>query len=178
MTDEWQVDDPAIPDTAHLHRRLTEPGSIVIDSVSGSPTLGINAYQYKDFDGMSVYISVLMTAHEVTDVELVDWTAQRLARVSAATARREEAGEPFQSKRSQVGTVAQGEERETRGGVIASEATDGPDDVRIRRSHGLVRLAERPPARVLWNAFRNKLIQTSEVKLSPEAEWAAIAVVE
>ncbi|MGN6218607.1 MAG: hypothetical protein ACTHNQ_03815 [Microbacterium sp.] len=168
MTDEWVVDDDSIPDGDYVHRRLTEPGDLIIDQISGELTLGITAYRYAN-DGMSVYITQAMTAQGLTDVDLVTWEGQALARVTVATVRRADEGAEYVSRAQPGGTVAQGEERETPGGVIYSEGDH--HDERLRRSHGLVRVHERPPAKRLWNAFRNKLLQNTEVKRARNAAW-------
>lgn len=175
MASEWRVDDPAIPDMALVHRRLTGNGSLVRDAITGAFVLGVNAYRYNDSDGMSVYVSTLMSVQGITDLDLIDWTSEQLARVSVAIVRRSEAGKTFSSKVPPVGTVPPGQSRETRGGVVAEEATEHPPDIRVRRSHGLVRMEARPPAKVLWNAFRNKLLQNSEVKTGRSEVWRPAA---
>lgn len=174
MLDEWVVDDDSIPDDAHIHRRLIDPGDLVIDQISGQFTVSPAAYRYLN-DGMSVYVSTAMATNEISDVELIAWNGQALARVAVATVRRADRGEVFASKAPPTGTVVAGEDHEQAGGVTLSEAQDGPEDARVRRSHGLVRLGERPPARVAWNAFRNKLLQASEVKRESQGIWVDCA---
>lgn len=170
MTDDWIVDDENIPDGAFAHRRLTQPGDTVIDMESGALTIGASAYAYKS-DGMSVYVSTAMEVEGVSDGDLIDWERERLARVTAKTVRRENQGQEFQSKHPPIGTVLAGQKLEPRGGITLKAAADYPDDERVRRSHGLIRVAEAPPARTIWNAFRNKLIQGSEMKGAKDAPW-------
>ena len=174
MPGEWVVDDDSIPDDAHIHRRLIDPGDLVIDQISGQLTVSPAAYRYSN-DGMSVYVSTAMAVNEISDVELISWDGHALARVTVATVRRADEGEAFASKAPPKGTVVAGEDHEQAGGVTLSEAQDGPEDPRVRRSHGLVRLRERPPARQAWNAFRNKLLQASQVKRERQGAWVDCA---
>jgi hypothetical protein len=167
MSTVWAIDDESIPNTAFAHRRLAK-GDTVVDLATGSITLSASAYTYRE-DGMSVYVSTAMEDQGVEDVELIDWSKHKLARVTVEVVRRQDAGEPY-SKNPRAGTVAAGEEVETAGGVILDEASE-PDDERIRKSHGLIRIEDRPPARTLWTAFRHKLIQGSQVKPSESSSW-------
>lgn len=178
MEDEkWIVDDAAIPDEAYVHRRLTSQSHVVIDSRSGRYAIGTSAYSYRE-DGMSVYVSSAMDSEGLSDTDLLGHCSNGLARVQVLTIRREDLGASYAKDHVPFGTVADGEERETRGGVILRQAIDGPEDERIRKSHGLVRIPEPPVARKLWNAFRNKLIQGSEIKHSDEAGWVSASGVD
>lgn len=169
---DWVVDDASIPDEAKSLRKLTEPGQVIFDDLSGALVAGVSAYAYRDADGMSVYVSTAMEEQELSVADLMRHCERGIVRVSVATIRRDNEGTPYK-KHDISTTVAAGERKETPGGVIMREATTGPEDLRIRRSHGLVRIRERPTARTLWNAFRHKLIQGSEYCAPGTETWVA-----
>ncbi|MFC9441907.1 MULTISPECIES: hypothetical protein [Brevibacterium] len=171
MNAEWIIDDPSIPDDAFAYRRIKIDSDILLDSATGEPTLNITAYRYRD-DGMSVYVSSAMSEFGVTDTDLIDWNiGLGLARFSAWTVRKQERGEQFTSTQVTTGTVPPGEDVEIRGGIILSEATDSITSEEVRKSHGLIRVSETPPARAVWNVFRNKLIQGSAAKVAFFGPW-------
>lgn len=170
--DEWVVDDLGIPDEAWVHRRLPQnSGATTKDLASGAECLGYGAFSYKDEDGMSAYLSHLMDREGIGPDDLVDWSRDKLARVTMLVVRRSEPGPPYTGKGRPVGRVAQGRDKETPGGAIEREALLYPADERVRRSHGLVRIEERPPGKELWNAFRVKLMLEAECRFAPGEEW-------
>lgn len=186
MAPTWRHDDASIPDTTLLFRRVSRhPDALITDAISGRKSLGLAVFNYADSDGMSVYLSTMMKSELVGCRELIDWTSdQGLACVSLATVRRSRVGKEFTRKEARIdalsaGTVAPGAARETPGGVIASEAEDFPDDVRVRRSHGLVRITDIPgtaEAKRLWGPFRIKLIQASWLTLERSGPWSSNVV--
>lgn len=169
---DWIIDDPGIPEDAFAHRRLTDSQQVVFDDLLGRSVLNISAYTYRD-DGMSVYVSTAMAELELSDDELMPHCEHGLARVPVSVVRRRMPGKSY-SKGDVTSTVAADETLETAGGVIMSDATDGPEDTRIRKSHGLVRIHERPVARRLWNAFRHKLLMGSEYRASVNDGWHSV----
>lgn len=160
--EEWVYDDPAIPDEAFVHRRLNDDQQLVFDDELERFVLSVAAYRYVDADGMSVYVSSEMTKNEVSEDDLFEYCTHGLARIRVSVVRLHDDGAVISAVSGQ-----------TRGGVILREATGFPDDVRIRKSHGLVRIHVRPKGKPYWNDFRNRLIQGSEYRASTEAEWVA-----
>ncbi len=167
--DDWIVDDPAIPDAAYVHRRLNDSQALVFDDLLGRWVPTIAAYTYRG-DGMSVYVSTAMLEHALTDDELLPMCTYGLARVTVEVVRRTDTGTAY-NKADMTSTVADGEAHETAGGVIMAPAETGIDDERVRHSHGLVRIRERPVARKLWSAFRHKLLQGTEYRRSAADAW-------
>lgn len=172
---EWVIDDPRIPDEAYVHRLVTDSQQLVYNDLLCRNVLNISAYSYRG-DGMSVYVSTAMQALELSDDELMPYCAYGLARVAVGVVRRTDPGVSF-SKHDVSMTVASGEQLETPGGVTLSPALGGPEDQRIRDSHGLVRIREKPVARPLWSAFRHKLLQGTELRLTTGSAWLGIAQV-
>lgn len=160
--EEWVYDDPAIPDEAFVHRRLSDDQQLVFDDELERFVLSVAAYRYVDADGMSVYVSSEMTKNEIIDDDLFEYCTHGLARIRVSVVRGPESG-----------AVVSAVSAQTRGGVILREATSFPDDIRVRKSHGLVRIHVRPRGKPYWNDFRNKLIQGSEYRSSTETGWVS-----
>jgi len=166
---EWVVDDEDVPDEATLFRRVPDqPDFLDVDLNGGPPRLGLGVFSYKDEDGMSVYVSSRMKDEDISDEELIDWKRVYLCRFPVATVRRADAATPYPD-----GTAPVGSDTETAGGVVLDVASF-PDDERVQRSHGLVRIPIPPKAagwRPMWNAFRIKLMQATHVKVAKSADW-------
>lgn len=173
MKAEWTYDDPSIPDDALLYRRVTkQPDNLVRDVSDGRRKVGIALFSYRA-DGLSIYASCLMDREGISDVELIDWTQEKLACVSTDVVRRSEPGDPYVGTRPPTGTVPAGEAHETGGGVVACVSSH-PGDPRVQRSHGLVRIHLKPDsidAKRHWNAFRVKLVMAALLKDSSSAGW-------
>lgn len=169
----WQVDDHSIPDSAYVYRRIKLEVDTVRDLADGSRILNLSAYRYTD-DGMSVFISWMMNHLGVTLEQITDWSTNKgngLARVTLAVIRREDEGEEYVSRTPPIGTVLPGSEREQRGGVVFTPANDSSLSIRVRMSHGLVRIDQPPKATQEWNAFRNKLVQNTQLLTELSGTW-------
>jgi len=164
--EEWVYDDPAVPSDAYVHRRLNDKQHLVFDDEMGRFVISIAAYRYVDADGLSVYVSSEMEKNRIVDDTLFEYCSYGLARIQVSIIRSPEPGAPTDPVAAQIS-----------GGVILREAESFPEDERVRKSHGLVRIHVRPHGKPFWPLFRHKLIQGSEYRASVHDSWIAAGAV-
>lgn len=168
----WIVDSADILDSDFVYRHFNTETDLLKDLLSGRDVLQSKALRYTN-DGMSIYVASVMADLGLQDTELIDWESRGLIKIGVDVVRRNTSGSLFEGKDPPIGTVPRGADSETAGGVVLDEFSDPKQDPRICKSHGLVRISTRPPAKSEWPAFRNKLMLAAEIKHEEESTWNA-----
>lgn len=138
MSEDWSHDDPAIPDSDVLLRRLPDrPNFLVRDLVTGSVTFQRAAFKYNANDGMSVSRESLLSEHGLDPKQAVqNALTHRAAAFKVGVVRRAGAGV--------VDTPCQHVEWM-------------PED--LPKCHACVRTEEPTPPKPKWDAIRQAIIE-------------------